>query len=130
MDTFVLLHYGPTFFSKSCFAVREYLIHCHFQTILYFLWLFDFSCTAQSICCTAFCDYFFTATISGVDSMHNYELVLRQIRYRNWYTSATFDRKFRVKCSELNGRYTSNEFNLEVSNNRVKSFFSSSAAEH
>ncbi|NWJ06391.1 CSTN2 protein, partial [Crypturellus undulatus] len=53
-------------------------------------------------------------SIYGVDTMHNYEQVLRQIRYRNWYTSATFDRKFRVKCSELNGRYTSNEFNLEV----------------
>ncbi|KAM6414245.1 LOW QUALITY PROTEIN: calsyntenin-2 [Rhynochetos jubatus] len=53
-------------------------------------------------------------SIYGVDSMHNYEQVLRQIRYRNWYPSATFDRKFRVKCSELNGRYTSNEFNLEV----------------
>ncbi|KFZ67640.1 Calsyntenin-2, partial [Podiceps cristatus] len=53
-------------------------------------------------------------SIYGVDSMHNYEQVLRQIRYRNWYTSAIFDRKFRVKCSELNGRYTSNEFNLEV----------------
>uniref|UniRef100_A0A8D0F091 Calsyntenin-2 n=1 Tax=Strix occidentalis caurina TaxID=311401 RepID=A0A8D0F091_STROC len=53
-------------------------------------------------------------SIYGVDSMHNYEQVLQQIRYRNWYTSVTFDRKFRVKCSELNGRYTSNEFNLEV----------------
>ncbi|NXN14244.1 CSTN2 protein, partial [Indicator maculatus] len=53
-------------------------------------------------------------SIYGVDSMHNYEQVLRQIRYRNWYTSATIERKFRVKCSELNGRYTSNEFNLEV----------------
>ncbi|NXG07171.1 CSTN2 protein, partial [Sakesphorus luctuosus] len=53
-------------------------------------------------------------SIYGVDSMFNYEQVLRQIRYRNWATAATFDRKFRVKCSELNGRYTSNEFNLEV----------------
>ncbi|NXK41430.1 CSTN2 protein, partial [Piprites chloris] len=53
-------------------------------------------------------------SIYGVDSMFNYEQVLRQIRYRNWDTAATFDRKFRVKCSELNGRYTSNEFNLEV----------------
>ncbi|KAK2518448.1 hypothetical protein Q9966_014312 [Columba livia] len=53
-------------------------------------------------------------SVYGVDNMHNYEQVLRQIRYRNWFTSATFDRKFRVKCSELNGRYTSNEFNLEV----------------
>ncbi|KAF4796397.1 Calsyntenin-2 [Turdus rufiventris] len=55
-------------------------------------------------------------SIYGVDSMFSYEQVLRQLRYRNWGTSDTSDRKFRVKCSELNGRYTSNEFNLEVSN--------------
>ncbi|KAM7043972.1 calsyntenin-2 isoform 1-T1 [Acridotheres tristis] len=54
-------------------------------------------------------------SIYGVDSTFSYEQVLRQLRYRNWGTSATSDRKFRVKCSELNGRYTSNEFNLEVS---------------
>ncbi|NXD42112.1 CSTN2 protein, partial [Copsychus sechellarum] len=53
-------------------------------------------------------------SIYGVDSMFSYEQVLRQLRYRNWGTSATAERKFRVKCSELNGRYTSNEFNLEV----------------
>ncbi|XP_041272191.1 calsyntenin-2 [Onychostruthus taczanowskii] len=53
-------------------------------------------------------------SIYGVDSMFSYEQVLRQLRYRNWGTSATSGRKFRVKCSELNGRYTSNEFNLEV----------------
>ncbi|NXF18206.1 CSTN2 protein, partial [Rhodinocichla rosea] len=53
-------------------------------------------------------------SIYGVDSMFSYEQVLRQLRYRNWGASATSDRKFRVKCSELNGRYTSNEFNLEV----------------
>ncbi|RMC02383.1 hypothetical protein DUI87_21553 [Hirundo rustica rustica] len=55
-------------------------------------------------------------SIYGVDSMFSYEQVLRQLRYRNWGTSSTSDRKFKVKCSELNGRYTSNEFNLEVSN--------------
>nr|XP_030135944.3 calsyntenin-2 isoform X1 [Taeniopygia guttata] len=55
-------------------------------------------------------------SIYGVDSMFSYEQVLRQLRYRNWGTSATLERKFRVKCSELNGRYSSNEFNLEVSN--------------
>ncbi|NXH62592.1 CSTN2 protein, partial [Rhabdornis inornatus] len=53
-------------------------------------------------------------SIYGVDSVFSYEQVLRQLRYRNWGTSATSDRKFRVKCSELNGRYTSNEFSLEV----------------
>lgn len=47
--------------------------------------------------------------------MRNYEQVLQQVRYRNWHTSNIFDRKFRIKCSELNGRYTSNDFNLEVS---------------
>ncbi|ETE60464.1 Calsyntenin-2, partial [Ophiophagus hannah] len=52
-------------------------------------------------------------SIYGVDTMKNYEKVLRQIRYRNWHTSSLSDRKFRIKCSELNGRYTSNEFNLE-----------------
>ncbi|NXK69877.1 CSTN2 protein, partial [Sylvietta virens] len=53
-------------------------------------------------------------SIYGVDSMFSYEQVLRQLRYRRWGSSAPSDRKFRVKCSELNGRYTSNEFNLEV----------------
>ncbi|NWV55547.1 CSTN2 protein, partial [Daphoenositta chrysoptera] len=53
-------------------------------------------------------------SIYGVDSMFSYEQVLRQLRYRNWGSSAAAGRKFRVKCSELNGRYTSNEFNLEV----------------
>uniref|UniRef100_A0A8C3T297 Calsyntenin 2 n=1 Tax=Chelydra serpentina TaxID=8475 RepID=A0A8C3T297_CHESE len=53
-------------------------------------------------------------SIYGVDTMRNYELVLQQVRYRNWHTFNIFDRKFRIKCSELNGRYTSNDFNLEV----------------
>uniref|UniRef100_A0A8C8RGU6 Calsyntenin 2 n=1 Tax=Pelusios castaneus TaxID=367368 RepID=A0A8C8RGU6_9SAUR len=53
-------------------------------------------------------------SIYGVDTMRNYEQVLQQVRYRNWHTSNIFDRKFRIKCSELNGRYTSNDFNLEV----------------
>lgn len=59
--------------------------------------------------------FYIVFTGSGVDTMKNYEKVLRQIRYRNWDTSSFSDRKFRIKCSELNGRYTSNEFNLEVS---------------
>ncbi|XP_008104497.1 calsyntenin-2 isoform X1 [Anolis carolinensis] len=53
-------------------------------------------------------------SIYGVDTMKNYEQVLQHVHYRNWHTSSFFDRKFRIKCSELNGRYTSNEFNLEV----------------
>lgn len=51
----------------------------------------------------------------GVDSMSRYEQALRQVRYRNSRPAALTDRKFRITCSELNGRYTSNEFILEVS---------------
>ncbi|XP_036917070.1 calsyntenin-2 [Sturnira hondurensis] len=54
-------------------------------------------------------------SIYGVGSMSRYEQVLRHIRYRNWRPASLQARRFRIKCSELNGRYTSNEFNLEVS---------------
>lgn len=54
-------------------------------------------------------------SIYGVGSMSRYEQVLRHIRYRNWRPTSLEARRFRIKCSELNGRYTSNEFNLEVS---------------
>uniref|UniRef100_A0A1A8E8V7 Calsyntenin-2 n=1 Tax=Nothobranchius kadleci TaxID=1051664 RepID=A0A1A8E8V7_NOTKA len=54
-------------------------------------------------------------SIYGVDSMAHYEQALRQLRYRNWRPAALSERRFRLTCSELNGRYTSNEFNLEVS---------------
>uniref|UniRef100_A0A8C6D2B0 Calsyntenin-2 n=1 Tax=Moschus moschiferus TaxID=68415 RepID=A0A8C6D2B0_MOSMO len=54
-------------------------------------------------------------SIYGVGSMSRYEQVLRHIHYRNWHPATLESRRFRVKCSELNGRYTSNEFNLEVS---------------
>ncbi|KAM4556801.1 calsyntenin-2-like [Fundulus diaphanus] len=54
-------------------------------------------------------------SIYGVDSMAHYEQVLRQLRYRNWKPASLMERRFRLTCSELNGRYTSNEFNLEVS---------------
>uniref|UniRef100_A0A673IC94 Calsyntenin-1 n=1 Tax=Sinocyclocheilus rhinocerous TaxID=307959 RepID=A0A673IC94_9TELE len=51
--------------------------------------------------------------ITGVNTMANYEQVLHLIRYRNWHTEALFDRKFKLVCSELNGRYISNEFKVE-----------------
>lgn len=53
--------------------------------------------------------------LQGVDSMAHYEQALRQVRYRNWRPANLSERRFRLTCSELNGRYTSNEFNLEVS---------------
>lgn len=46
--------------------------------------------------------------------MVNYEQVLHFIRYKNWHTEALFDRKFKLVCSELNGRYISNDFKVEV----------------
>ncbi|XP_064162404.1 calsyntenin-1 isoform X2 [Anguilla rostrata] len=52
--------------------------------------------------------------ITGVNTMTNYEEVLHLIRYRNWHTEALFDRKFKLVCSELNGRYISNTFKVEV----------------
>ncbi|KAJ4936645.1 hypothetical protein JOQ06_001234 [Pogonophryne albipinna] len=54
-------------------------------------------------------------SIYGVDSMAHYEQALRQLRYRNQRPVTLSERRFRLTCSELNGRYTSNEFNLEVS---------------
>uniref|UniRef100_A0A8C7XA10 Calsyntenin 2 n=1 Tax=Oryzias sinensis TaxID=183150 RepID=A0A8C7XA10_9TELE len=56
-----------------------------------------------------------TNSTSGVDSMSTYEQVIRQVRYYNWRPEQQTERRFRLTCSELNGRYTSNEFNLEVS---------------
>uniref|UniRef100_A0A7N8YGZ4 Calsyntenin-1 n=1 Tax=Mastacembelus armatus TaxID=205130 RepID=A0A7N8YGZ4_9TELE len=49
-----------------------------------------------------------------VNTMANYEQVLHLIRYKNWHTEALFDRKFKLVCSELNGRYISNDFKVEV----------------
>ncbi|CAL8349995.1 unnamed protein product [Lota lota] len=54
-------------------------------------------------------------SIYGVDSMSNYEHVIRQVRYGQWHPGTPPQRRFRLTCSELNGRYTSNEFSLEVS---------------
>ncbi|XP_059808251.1 calsyntenin-1 isoform X3 [Hypanus sabinus] len=53
-------------------------------------------------------------TITGVDTMSNYEEMLHLIRYRNWNSESLFERKFKLICSELNGRYSSNEFTVEV----------------
>lgn len=52
--------------------------------------------------------------VLGVNSMANYEQLLHLIRYKNWHTEALFDRKFKLICSELNGRYVSNDFKVEV----------------
>uniref|UniRef100_A0A674PHT7 Calsyntenin-3 n=1 Tax=Takifugu rubripes TaxID=31033 RepID=A0A674PHT7_TAKRU len=52
--------------------------------------------------------------ITGAESISVYEDVLRSVRYRLAKGSARFERRFRLSCSEMNGRYTSNELTLEV----------------
>lgn len=47
--------------------------------------------------------------------MASYEQALRLLRYRNWHTRSLLGRKFKLVCSELSGRYVSNEFQVEVS---------------
>lgn len=47
--------------------------------------------------------------------MASYEEALHLLRYRNWNSRSLLDRKFKLVCSELNGRYISNEFQVEVS---------------
>ncbi|XP_070260139.1 calsyntenin-1-like [Myotis yumanensis] len=46
--------------------------------------------------------------------MASYEEALHLLRYRNWNSRSLLDRKFKLVCSELNGRYISNEFQVEV----------------
>uniref|UniRef100_A0AAR2LKT0 Calsyntenin-2 n=1 Tax=Pygocentrus nattereri TaxID=42514 RepID=A0AAR2LKT0_PYGNA len=52
-------------------------------------------------------------SIYGVDSMSHYAQVIRQVRFQSLRTGMSA-RSFRVSCSELNGRYTSNQFTLQV----------------
>ncbi|CAD7670463.1 unnamed protein product [Nyctereutes procyonoides] len=53
-------------------------------------------------------------TIAGVESITVYEEILRQAHYRLRHGAALYARKFRLSCSEMNGRYSSNEFIVEV----------------
>ncbi|XP_007108377.1 calsyntenin-3 [Physeter macrocephalus] len=54
-------------------------------------------------------------TIAGVEGITVYEEILRLARYRLRRGAALYARKFRLSCSEMNGRYSSNEFVVEVS---------------
>ncbi|KAJ7317680.1 hypothetical protein JRQ81_003842 [Phrynocephalus forsythii] len=53
-------------------------------------------------------------TITGVESIAVYEEVLRQVSYCTRHGAALYERKFRLSCTEMNGRYSSNEFTVEV----------------
>ncbi|XP_049824303.1 calsyntenin-1 [Aethina tumida] len=49
-------------------------------------------------------------TITGSDMVYNYQQVLRQIVYTNRKPAYYLNRVFKLTCSELNGRFTSNEY--------------------
>ncbi|XP_045507398.1 calsyntenin-1 [Colias croceus] len=46
----------------------------------------------------------------GADTVHNYQKVLRDIEYSNKKPAYYLNRVFKLTCSELNGRFTSNEY--------------------
>ncbi|RVE52900.1 hypothetical protein evm_002377 [Chilo suppressalis] len=49
-------------------------------------------------------------SLSGADSVANYQKVLREIEYSNKKPAYYLNRVFKLTCSELNGRFTSNEY--------------------
>ncbi|KAG8130198.1 hypothetical protein E2320_016776, partial [Naja naja] len=53
-------------------------------------------------------------TVTGVESIAVYEEILHQISYCIRRGAALYERKFRLSCTEMNGRYSSNEFTVEV----------------
>uniref|UniRef100_A0A663M4J6 Calsyntenin-3 n=1 Tax=Athene cunicularia TaxID=194338 RepID=A0A663M4J6_ATHCN len=53
-------------------------------------------------------------TITGVESIAVYEEILRQVSYHINHGTALYERKFHLSCTEMNGRYSSNEFTVEV----------------
>ena len=48
--------------------------------------------------------------IKGADMIYNYEGVLRQVTYTNLKPAYYLNRQFKIVCSELNQRFTSNEY--------------------
>ncbi|XP_034996843.1 calsyntenin-3 [Zootoca vivipara] len=53
-------------------------------------------------------------SVTGVESIAVYEEILRQVSYCIHHGAALYERKFRLSCTEMNGRYSSNEFTIEV----------------
>ncbi|CAH0731724.1 unnamed protein product, partial [Brenthis ino] len=49
-------------------------------------------------------------SLTGADTVHNYQKVLREIEYSNKKPAYYLNRVFKLTCSELNGRFTSNEY--------------------
>ena len=47
--------------------------------------------------------------------IYNYERLLRQVTYTNHKPAYYLNRQFKIACSELNGRFISNEYVQTVS---------------
>jgi hypothetical protein len=52
----------------------------------------------------------FAADVSGAAMVYDYERLLRQLTYTNRKPAYYLSRQFSVECSQMNGRFTSNEF--------------------
>merc|ERR1719322_2372017 len=50
------------------------------------------------------------AEFSGAEMIYNYERLLRQVTYTNKKPAYYLNRQFKIACSELNGRFISNEY--------------------
>jgi len=50
------------------------------------------------------------AEFSGAEMIYNYERLLRQVTYTNQKPAYYLNRQFKISCSELNGRFVSNEY--------------------
>lgn len=53
---------------------------------------------------------FVTNTHTGADTVRSYQTILRQIVYFNRKPANYLNRAFKLSCSELNGRFTSNDY--------------------
>eukprot|EP00918_Siedleckia_nematoides_P041966 GHVU01091417.1.p1 GENE.GHVU01091417.1~~GHVU01091417.1.p1 ORF type:complete len:448 (+),score=101.95 GHVU01091417.1:453-1796(+) len=52
--------------------------------------------------------------ITGADKIYNYETILRHVRYVNRKPEGMNHREFLLSCSELNGRFVSNDLKVKL----------------
>ena len=67
------------------------------------------------------------AEIKGADMIYNYEGVLRQVTYTNLKPAYYLNRQFKIVCSELNFRFTSNEYIQTVGYGVIPQAFANSS---
>lgn len=69
------------------------------------------------------------AQFAGADSTHHYETALRSLVYTNRKPAYYLNRVFKLTCSELDGRFASDEFVQTVSNRVTTSRYSHATPE-